>query len=145
MLNKYIKYSVLVGALLAPHAVAGGLNVPMNETSIVQLPGAASGVIIGNPNIADVIVHDSRTLLVTGKSYGSTNLIVLGASGQKILSKSVSVSGSSSNQLTLSRGSNTETYICAPDCRATLTMGDSPEFFSPLDEQRKSLAKVESE
>jgi len=45
-------------------------SVSLNKTEIVRLPSAASAVIIGNPNIADVSVHASDTLFVIGRGFG---------------------------------------------------------------------------
>ena len=43
----------------APSAFAGNnvYKVELNKTEIVRLPGPASSIIVGNPNIADISVQ----------------------------------------------------------------------------------------
>ena len=46
----------------------------------------AASVALGNATVADVTVSDAHTLLITGKAFGTTNLLVLDRNGQTILS-----------------------------------------------------------
>ena len=54
------------------------IRVALDQAVAVRLAGAANGISIGNPSIAGVSVQNDHLLFVTGRSYGSTNLIVLG-------------------------------------------------------------------
>src|SRR5689334_15809720 len=55
------------------------IRVALDQAVAVRLAGSATGISIGNPSIAGVSVQNDHLLFVTGRSYGSTNLIVLGA------------------------------------------------------------------
>src|SRR6476619_4030808 len=55
------------------------LIVNYDQSQLVKLPRPAAEIIIGNPAIADVNVQNSNLLVVTGKTCGITNLIVLDA------------------------------------------------------------------
>lgn len=99
-------------------AAANELRIALNEATSVQLPRPAKGVAIGNPDIAGVTVQDDRLLFVTGKSYGSTNLIVVGENGQTVLRTRVRVVAEESEAVILTRGTQTVRLDCAPECRS---------------------------
>ena len=60
-------------------------SVELNKTKVLRLPQAASAVLVGNPNIADVSVHSANTLFLVGRGFGETNLIVLDANGNEMM------------------------------------------------------------
>src|SRR5688572_20823235 len=68
-------------ALVALAADGAPINVNVNMARILRINAAAATVIIGNPGIADVTIQDPQTLILTGKSYGQTNLIILDSAG----------------------------------------------------------------
>jgi hypothetical protein len=69
------------------------------------LTSSANSVVVGNATVADVVtVHDARTLLVTGKAFGSTNLTVLDRAGNTIYSSQLVVGGEDDAGLTIVRG-----------------------------------------
>ncbi len=74
--------------------------------------------------------------MITGKSYGSTNLIVTDKKGVVLMEKTIEVTGSNDNTVVVYRGIDRETYSCTPDCSRRLTLGDMPEFFE------KTLAEI---
>src|SRR6185312_11597766 len=78
-------------ALAPAAALAGSLEVPLDQSAFVALPGPAHNVIIGNPAIADVSVPDQRHLIVTGKGAGVTNLVVTDAAGRPIFDRTIVV------------------------------------------------------
>jgi hypothetical protein len=107
------------------------LNVRLDEATVVRLPSPAQTLIIGNPAIADAVVHDGSTLIVTGKSFGTTNLIALDRRGQVLAERQIHVGQPDSSMLTVQRGDELETYACAPTCRRAPTIGDATRVFDP--------------
>ena len=84
--------------------------VEANKTVPVKLKGTAASVVLGNRNIADVAVHDEHMIFITGKSFGTTNLMVFDRSGNQILNTEVVVTANTSNLVTVNRnGSNSLT------------------------------------
>src|SRR5689334_24660783 len=81
------------GALAPAAAVAeeGPISVKVNMARILRISAPAATVIIGNPGVADVTIQDPQTLVLTGKSYGQTNLIVLDNAGNPVADTMVSV------------------------------------------------------
>ena len=55
----------------------------MNQAKIVKLSRAADTIVIGNPEIADASVQDASTVVLTGKGFGVTNLVVLDEDGTR--------------------------------------------------------------
>ncbi len=113
-------------------ALAGdGLySVQLNKTEILRLPSPASAVVIGNPEIADVSIHSADTVLVVGKGYGETNLVILDKNGNTMMSSDIQViTPQSRNQVRIFNASQgRQTYNCGPSCNPSPTLGDSDEF-----------------
>ena len=74
------------GLGMAPASAGDGapINVNVNMARILRINASAATVIVGNPGIADVTIQDPKTLILTGKSFGQTNLIVLDNAGNPI-------------------------------------------------------------
>ena len=66
-----------VGVVSAQEGSGQPITVKANMARILRINTPAATVIIGNPGVADVTIQDPQTLVLTGKSYGTTNLIVL--------------------------------------------------------------------
>jgi hypothetical protein len=65
-------------------------------------------------------------VVVTGKGYGATNLIVLDRAGTVLMERQVVVRGATDHTMTVYRGAERETYSCTPNCERRITLGDSP-------------------
>lgn len=121
----------LLGALLSLGAAAAEtLTVHLDEATLAAMPERASTIVVGNPMIADVSLQGGRVLVVTGKSYGTTNLIALDASGAVLMERTVQVKESRDNTVFLYRGINRETYNCTPNCEPRIHLGDTPNYFT---------------
>ena len=110
----------------------------LDQARLMQLPDRAANVVIGNPLIADLSIQAGGLAVITGKSYGLTNVIVTDRKGAVLLEKTVEVSGAGDKTVVVYRGADRETYSCTPLCSRRLTLGDAPEFLE------KTLAGVVS-
>jgi hypothetical protein len=110
-------------------ARAEAVTVTVDHAKVLRLPEKAQTVIVGNPAIADVTVQRNGVMIVTGKSYGVTNLIALDATGALLAESSVRVGAASDSILTVQRGLDRESYSCTPDCQPSAQLGDSKAFF----------------
>lgn len=108
---------------------ANELIVKFDQSQIIKLPRPVSEIIIGNPMIADVAIQSANLLVVTGKSFGLTNLIALDADRNVIVDQRVMVQRDNTRLLFLSKGGKRETYNCTPQCNPTITVGDDSAFF----------------
>lgn len=128
-MSKRMFAALVFGLALAPAAAADPFQVRVDQTVTLKLTRPANSVVVGNATVADVSVHDANTLLVTGKAFGSTNLLVLDRGGNTIYSNQLVVGGEADNELTIQRGAGTYTFSCVDKCRATPMVGDAPEHF----------------
>jgi hypothetical protein len=104
--------------------------VHLDEAMVVKLPDRATTVVIGNPLIADISVQPGGLAVVTGKSYGATNIIIMDKSGAVLTEHNVEVQGPTDKIVVVYRGINRATYSCTPECAARITLGDQTEFFT---------------
>jgi hypothetical protein len=131
----WLSAALVLIAIAAP-AAAQPMPLPsetivvfLDQARLLQLPDRAANVVVGNPLIADLSIQPGGLTVITGKSYGITNVIVTDRSGVVLMEKSVEVSGSRDKTVVVYRGSDRETYSCTPMCSRRLTLGDMPEYF----------------
>jgi Flp pilus assembly secretin CpaC len=104
------------------------VSVKVNMARILRISAPANTVIIGNPRVADVTIQDPQTLVLTGKSYGQTNMIILDADGNAIADTMVEVVQAQGDVVTVYMGSARTSFACAPVCQPTIMLGDDPGF-----------------
>jgi hypothetical protein len=105
------------------------LTVSLAE--VLPLERTPATVVIGNPDIADVIVGDERTLILTGRAAGITNLIVIDAAGERFVDLELRVTSDLPQHVVVQAGASRSTFVCAPRCEelGSLTLpgaGDQP-------------------
>lgn len=128
-----------LGALVtAAPAAAEAVIVEVDRATILRLDQPAATIILGNPAIADALVQDRSMVVVTGKSYGSTNLIVLDAEGQTLEELTLHVRAAEQDKVTIQRGTARISFSCAPVCERTLVVGDTSESYNELSSQIQS-------
>jgi hypothetical protein len=118
--------------------------VTIDRAKVFRISSPAATVIIGNPSIADATVEDDVTLVLTGRSFGVTNLIVLDRAGNPIVDETIVVRGHEGNTVRIYRRDERVTLACAPVCEPTLTIGDNSQVFEYAQEQitaRNSLSE----
>jgi Flp pilus assembly secretin CpaC len=120
----FMSAGVAVNAARADEASAP-ITVKVNMARILRISAPAATVVIGNPGVADVTIQDPKTLVLTGKSYGQTNMIVLDAKGNPIADTMVEVVQSEANLVTVFSAGERSTLACAPTCAPTVMLGDS--------------------
>jgi Flp pilus assembly secretin CpaC len=94
------------------------LRVYMDQARILKLDRSVSKVIVGNADVADVTVADDRTIVLTGRAYGSTNLVLLDSKGNAILDERILVSIDEGNTVRVYRQTDRTVLSCAPACEA---------------------------
>ncbi len=130
-------------AAAAPNGPRDTVTVMIDHAKVVRLPERTQTVIVGNPIIADVTVQKNGVMVVTGKSYGVTNLIALDGAGGLIAESLISVQAPTETLVTVQRGLERESYSCTPSCQPSILLGDSKKHFDDIGgqaTQRNSLA-----
>lgn len=115
--------------LAAPMAAQAAVTVPLDQTRRVTFGGVAANIVVGNPDIADVNVIDARNLMVVGKRFGVTNLVVLDASGRTLFDSEIVVSAGSGSMVSITRGVQNFDYACTPSCQQVA--GEAPTVLTP--------------
>lgn len=92
------------------------IRVFMDHARILKLDRMVSKVIIGNADVADVTVSDPQTIVLTGKSYGTTNLVILDRDGEAIVDERILVSVDEANTLRVFKQTTRSVYSCSPSC-----------------------------
>jgi len=118
-----------VSGALASQACASSINIVLDQAQIVRLPEKVATLVIGNPSVADGTLQAGGLLVVTGKSYGTTNIIALDSRGEVLAEHAISVGAPRDSTLTVWRGVARETWSCAPRCEQSVMLGDAPAFF----------------
>ena len=135
--------SALIAAGLSFASLAGTAPIQANEDAtlvtvsanmagVLRLSAPAATVIIGNPAVADVTIQDPQTLVLTGKSYGRTNMIILDGRGDPIADTVVEVTQLVSDTVTVFMGNQRTSLSCAPTCQPTIMLGDDGGYTSSV-------------
>jgi hypothetical protein len=120
-------------AAIAPRvAPAADVTVILDQAKLIKLPEKVATIVIGNPLIADASLQPGGLMVITGKGYGRTNIVVLDRTGAVLMEKSVEVQGPRANVVVLYRGVERETYNCTPNCERRLTLGDGSTYFETV-------------
>jgi Flp pilus assembly secretin CpaC len=130
-IHRLAQAAVLAVILAAPARAAEPVIVELDQATIAKLPERVSTIVIGNPLIADVALQAGGLMVITGKGYGTTNMIMLDRGGAVLSEQSIRVLGPQENVVVVYRGVNRESYSCAPLCERRVTLGDTPDFFEP--------------
>jgi hypothetical protein len=134
---RYLGCALLVTMLLGvamANARADTVKINLDQAQIMSLPGGVATIVIGNPLIADGSLQNGGLFVVTGKGYGTTNMVALDRSGRVLMEKTVTVGPPrSGDMVVVYKGIERESYSCAPDCGPRITaLGDNPAYFSAV-------------
>ena len=112
--------SALVAALALPASALadedGMMRVFLNHAKVLKLDQPVSKVIVGNAEVADATVADSKTIVLTGKAFGTTNLVLLDADGNAMLDERILVSIDEGNTVRMFRQTARSVLSCTPSC-----------------------------
>ena len=92
------------------------LRVYMDHARVLKLDRPVSKVIVGNAKVADATVADAKTIVLTGRSFGTTNLVLLDADGNAILDERILVSIDEGNTVRVYRQTERSVLSCTPNC-----------------------------
>jgi Flp pilus assembly secretin CpaC len=107
----------LKGASVQVATSASVLRVVLDFARLLSFEQPARTIIIGNPAVVDGTLNDEYTLVLTGKSVGTTNMIVLDGAGREMINTTVSVVGNTRQLTTVHQGVTQQVYSCDGPCR----------------------------
>lgn len=117
-----LRVAALAAAMLALPGAAlaeSGIKIIMNQAKILKLERPADTIVIGNSEIADASVQDSETVVITGRGFGVTNLVVLDNDGNPVIDEQVTVSRQAADSVRVYRRSEVQTLSCTPFCESS--------------------------
>lgn len=140
-----IAFATSLAAAGAP-ALADSMTVQIDHSARVALPGSAANVFVGNASIADAVIVDRRNLVVVGRGYGVTNVLVIDGSGRTLLDREIQVSPGNAGRVTVYQAASSNNYACSPTCERTPMPGESSSqpynsFATPYTEYQGRAAK----
>lgn len=92
------------------------LVVEKNHTARIALSSPAASVIVGNPEIADVNIVDSRTVYILGKGFGNSSVTITDRNGRAIFDAEIAVTAVHSGAITVYKGLKPSLMICSNVC-----------------------------
>jgi Flp pilus assembly secretin CpaC len=124
--------ALLVAAPAFATSGADILRITVDQAQIARVPPNTSTIVIGNPAIADVTALKGNVgMIVTGKSFGHTNMIALDSAGNLIDEKQIHVEPVK-DILVVQRGMVRQSYSCDPECMPAAVLGDTSSVFSDV-------------
>ncbi len=114
-----ITFALCLAAVSTVARAEGTIPVSLNQAKLLKLSRAADTIVIGNPAIADASVQDAKTLVLTGKGFGVTNVVVLDADGGTIMEQEVVVSRDDQRSVRVYRRASVQTLSCTPYCESS--------------------------
>jgi hypothetical protein len=128
-----------IGAVPPASAANETISVTIDEATLLRLDRPAAEIVVGNPSIADVAVQSGKLLVITGKSFGETNLIVMDGDSKVIASRHLVVDEPRTGYVTVYKGGSVrQTLNCSPNCTTPLVIGDAPDYFDAIAREIKS-------
>lgn len=115
--------SLAVAAFAGSAMAAETLTVRLDQSARITLRQPIRDVVVGNPAVADVSMLDGNSLVVVGKTYGVTNLLIVDRAGRTIMDRDIVVTAPDSGAVSLFRGAEQRSYSCAPRCERMTPAG----------------------
>lgn len=117
------------------------IPVTMDQAVVVRAPHNIRTMILGNPLIADVATQKGGLIVVTGKMYGSTNLVLVDAKGEIIGESMIQVQPPKVDVVTVQLGLQRQSYSCTPLCQPTVVVGNDQAWFSSAQGQAQQRSQ----
>ncbi|HRJ69319.1 MAG TPA: pilus assembly protein N-terminal domain-containing protein [Beijerinckiaceae bacterium] len=125
-----------------PARAMDSIEVHMDNARLLKVPEGTDTIVVGNPLIADVTIQRNQVMVVTGKNFGTTNMIALDGKGAIISESQIIVSTPHKDRLTVVRGFDLETYACNPNCGPVMQIGDSDRHFGRAGAQSRDRSQT---
>lgn len=139
----------VAGLLIATSAALAAPETPpvvtvfVDNAKVMRLPERTQTIIVGNPIIADVTLQKNGVIVLTGKSFGSTNLIALDSTGAMIAETMIRVDAAQTSVVTVQRGVlDRNSYSCTPVCQPSAQLGDAAEYYGSVSGQADARRKM---
>lgn len=88
------------------------LDLIVDFAMVFKLDSDIGAIVLGNSTIADATVTNGRIVVLTGKSVGTTNMIVLGVDNAVLAQVTMQVGGRKPGTITVTRALERQNHAC---------------------------------
>ena len=127
-----VSIALSLGAGLA--AAETAITIYSDQARVLPVKGQVATAIVGNPLFADASVRPGM-IVVHGRHFGTTNVLVLDSAGNELANFEVTVQQSPNSRVTVFQAGGSTTYTCGSDCETTLEVGDAADQFKKIQEE----------
>jgi Flp pilus assembly secretin CpaC len=99
-----------------PFPADGTVEMTVDFVRVLTFDFPVSALAVGNSEIVDVSLSDDRTVIVTGRAPGVTNVVALGDGATDRAEARFRVSTDGAGHMTVFRGTRRQTYTCGDGC-----------------------------
>jgi Flp pilus assembly secretin CpaC len=108
------------------------LTAPLDQAVDITLPRPISRVAVGSEDVVSVVPMGARKLVISGRKFGLTNLLVYDDANTIMYSRMISVPATRPNSISVYNGSTKHTLVCTPLCEeVAATAPATPAAASP--------------
>lgn len=137
-MTKQFGVAILLLSLAISGASAGEpIEVSLGLSQVIGPVAEMSTVIIGDDGVAEVTIGGGGTIILTGRSIGTTNLIVLDETGRELLDSALTVVSQdrrpTTNILVVKGLSDSQGYVCAAAAACVAVENASPTIVAAAD------------
>jgi membrane-associated protease RseP (regulator of RpoE activity) len=134
----------LVGLIVCTSAAqAETIELSPGVVKLLRFDRTVGTVAVGNPAVADTFAPNDRAVLITGKTIGSTNLIVLDDGGRDLYSADIVISRSQFGRVSIHSKGLLHRYW-AYQCSDASCWRLRDEFEGPMPEQTQQRIEQDS-
>src|SRR5690606_39088292 len=116
-------------SLLAAAPALADVAAQIDHSARVALSGRAANVFVGNSSVADAVVVDSRNLMVVGRGFGVTSLVVLEGAGRSVRNTRGRGPAGGADRRSLAGASAARNCTCSPTCERPPMPGEAQPSF----------------
>jgi Flp pilus assembly secretin CpaC len=140
IMSKSIKFAASLFAVLVAFpsfSHAEQVRVMLDRTQLITMSVQPATVVIGNPAIADANISGNQ-VFINGYSPGTTNIIMLDASGASLANLEVVVTRASTETAAVFRSGGRQSLVCPDYCDPTVEIGDAATNFEAVSSQAQA-------
>jgi len=132
---------LMAAALMSSAAPAAAeqkvITIYSDQAKVLPIKGEPKIAIVGNPMYTDAKI-DQGLLVLQGRHFGTTNVVVIDANGKELADYQVTVQQTPHARVTVYQAGGPVTFTCGHSCETTLEVGDSLDHFSAVQKEMQS-------
>lgn len=117
------------------------ITIYSDQAKVLTIKGKPKIAIVGNPMYTDAKI-DQGLLVLQGRHFGTTNVVVIDAKGKELADYQVTVQQTPNARVTVYQAGGPKTFTCGQSCETTLEVGDSPAHFDVVQKEMQAKYKL---